>query len=601
MRHSIANPSQLRAFRQSWGEAPTLLALLKQYAGNMIVKWAIGVGKSHTIDRIIEFVATHFLYDLVILLAPTKKIIRERAYVKNPPDDIKVVVLKPRPVKQCGKLLNQQWKQYESKGLGLLGRNEICKSCPKYQSCFWPDQYGKKLEGTRVIFATQAHLERSPVFLQQLKKWTKATTVLTIIDEDNFLMKSFSRVIHRLDIERFIQVIANLSIEASNLKNWEKNCTHLLSSTTSDLRTLQLKMPSMSPKVAAKIQKTGSLMFGVKFKYIGYDLSIFPFSTIRSRERLDSGDISFAVHPFIKTDLMVFSGTGYDEFIRYRLRLPDIASPFENYTFTHPETKWFNIASRLGARVYFKNNSTQILDFFAQLIIKRINQGKRVLLIAKKIFIPLCIKELNDRLPHFGLDRHRVETVDKKTKLSDVTLIPIINYGVIGINKFEDFDCAFCLTGYYINTEIIDTILQDIYATDFKIPVKISAEGLPLRRTAHVEHYKDRFYNINYLAPMALNQLEMDVVLQAVGRIRPYTKPREVITFQCNAHPQIEYTKEFICIDEARNYFNISTRREFEGSRRLKEIQNLKESGLTQKQIAERMGISERTVQRYWK
>ena len=59
------------------------------------------------------------------------------------------------------------------------------------------------------------------------------------------------------------------------------------------------------------------------------------------------------------------------------------------------------------------------------------------------------------------------------------------------------------------------------------------------------------------LAQYALDQQELDVVLQAVGRVRPYTRPREVITFQCAAHPQLDYDREFNSIEEARQFFGI--------------------------------------------
>jgi hypothetical protein len=103
------------------------------------------------------------------------------------------------------------------------------------------------------------------------------------------------------------------------------------------------------------------------------------------------------------------------------------------------------------------------------------------------------------------------------------------------------------------------------------------------------------------MVPKALNQQEMDIVLQAVGRVRPYTSPREVITFQCAAHPGMPYTQEFNTLDEARAFFNIPTRRDHSRKENSRKVQEAREKCLSQRQTAAEFGLSLRTVKRYWK
>ena len=112
---------------------------------------------------------------------------------------------------------------------------------------------------------------------------------------------------------------------------------------------------------------------------------------------------------------------------------------------------------------------------------------------------------------------------------------------------------------------------------------------------------EDRIYDVHTLAQHALDHLEMGTVLQAVGRVRPYTKPREIITFQCADHPDCAYTKEFNSIGEAREYFKIPGRRSMQAEAQYTRIQEAKKAGLKQREVAERLGISIRTVKRYWK
>ncbi len=179
-------------------------------------------------------------------------------------------------------------------------------------------------------------------------------------------------------------------------------------------------------------------------------------------------------------------------------------------------------------------------------------------------------------------------------------VVPLIHYGMIGTNLFQEFDCAYCLTGYYVTEEAINGILQDLLGSDMKIPLQISIEGRPCRRRAGVLNQEDRIYDLHTLAQHALDHQEMDTVLQAVGRVRPYTKPREVITFQCAGHPDFEYTREFASIGEARNYFDIPGRRSAQTAALYAQVQEARDKGLKQREAAALLGVSIRTIKRYW-
>src|SRR5207244_6960962 len=126
------------------------------------------------------------------------------------PDDVPIVNLRPRAGQRCGDL-DAIWKHFETSDLGALGRVILCGRCPRRPGCFWPRQYGKRLRGSRVVFATQAHFERSPNFVAQVGQWTGAKKILTILDESKFLMTCFQRRISRFHLERFIDVLERLN------------------------------------------------------------------------------------------------------------------------------------------------------------------------------------------------------------------------------------------------------------------------------------------------------------------------------------------------------------------------------------------------------
>ena len=133
--------------------------------------------------------------------------------------------------------MNYRWQVFEKNGLGSFGRIELCGHCLWRSVCFWPRQFGKSLRGTQVIYGAQAHLERSPYFLDQLVQWSEARKVLVILDETNFIMKPFQRRILRDQLEIFVDVMERL-----NPKRWGKThtkwlylCDLLLKAPTADL------------------------------------------------------------------------------------------------------------------------------------------------------------------------------------------------------------------------------------------------------------------------------------------------------------------------------------------------------------------------------
>ena len=596
----ISGPEELGVFRNHW-DGGKMLDLLNQHNGRLRVDWAVGVGKSHNIDLTIEEAIVSEQYDLVIALFPTRQILEERRWVNNPPKGVSVVNLKPRISSNCGADMNKRWEAFEKNGLGALGRIELCGHCLLKPECTWPEQFGKSLKGTQVIFGTQAHLERSPNFLDQLAQWSEAERVLVILDEANFMMKPFQRRIELGKLRIFVDVLNKLNPKRwrKSHREWKYLCNLLLNTTTEDLRSYDWQMPKINHEWSVAIQSRGYNLHGDLFSFLAFDLINLCRSPLESRERALNGDILFAAIPGVSMDFIIYSGTAHQEFSEYRLG-KEFSSPFEEYSFVHPETTWFNVASRLGMKKYFVKNSGQILDFFAGLVARRLQEGKRPLLIAKKCFRDFCAREMGKRLDKMGIAACVATNGWQSNLLSNVNVVPLIHYGMIGTNLFEEFDCAYCLTGYYVTEDAINGILQDLLGSDMQIPLQILTEGRPLRRKAGVLNQADRIYDLHALSQHALNHLEMDTVLQAVGRVRPYTKPREVITFQCAEHPDLKYTKEFTSIGEARKHFDILGGRSSKTAELGSQIQEAKINGLKQREIATQLDVCTRTIKRYW-
>lgn len=204
---TISDQQKLTAFRNANGAAE-ILAMLKDHP-LLFITWAVGVGKSYLINRIIEYAMMSGLYDLIMVFVPTRAVLDEQAWITKPPPGVKVINLRPRPADLCGPMLDDQMKDYERRGMSLLGKTQICgKLCQNRSACFWHGQYGSKaMAGAKVVFGTQAHLERDPLFVSRVQSWVGAERPLLLLDEANFVAKSRKVVISGDDLKCYLAVL----------------------------------------------------------------------------------------------------------------------------------------------------------------------------------------------------------------------------------------------------------------------------------------------------------------------------------------------------------------------------------------------------------
>lgn len=603
---TVSAGPELDGFRQHELSGQAVLHRLAGSGGQILVNVAVGVGKSTCLDGVAEEAVRSGRYDLVIVLCPTCRTLAERRWVKDKPDDIKVRVLKRRPSSRCGEARDAQWRRFEQRGLGLLGRKQLCGSCPRLSGCPWPRQYGKALKGVQAIFATQSHLQRDPMFISQIQGWAGASKVLVIIDENDVTLASYKRQIRGADLRRFVEILNQLPATGERWeelhKQWAYRAGLLRVASQADLCAPGWFMPAIRPQWALHVQELGCQKYREDFRFLAHELEEFGRSDRASRERSPDGGLQYASPPRVTGDLIVFSATCVPEFAKFRLGV-ELANPYCDHRFVHPDTRWFNIASPFGAMKYFPGNADQILDFFAQLVAQRWREGRRCLLIAKKALLETCMSGMARRLAELGLaDLTVLSKGWTPEQLARRNVIPLIHYGLIGTNLFEDFDCAYCLCSYNVPEQVIDAVLQDVTRTEAHIPLKIHYDGSarPRRRVVSVVDPANAVYDVQRLARPALLHMEMDVVLQAVGRVRPFTRPREVIMFQCGQHPQVPYDKEFDTLQEARRHFSVPTRRHRRQLGRHERIAQARNQGMTQEQAAAFAGVGLRTAQRHW-
>jgi hypothetical protein len=600
----VAGDEALAVFRQGLTGAHAL-HLLHQAHGRLLVQLPVGVGKTAWLIAIISHALATALHDLVITLVPRWDVLNE--LLKRLPANLSPAVLRPRPRKRCGDL-DPPWLEYEQNSCGALGRAQLCATCPRYQGCRWPGQYGSRLRGKRLILATQQHLTLNPSFLVHLQQQTRATNPLVLLDESNLLIRPTDRLIRSNELAQFIQAQASLpdgivqSAQAASA--WLETSRLLAQAPTRDLQEGDWRLPWVDLEWATAVQQHGRHLFEQAFRFLGYELHHFAHSDPCSRERLPSGDIRFAALPYLGKQFIIFSGSVAKELARYRLdpshARPTLVSPFEQHRFEHPGTRWFNLHTLDGAAKFFPKNAGRILDFIAAKVARNIEQGKCTLLVSRKKFIRLCRRLLRERLAELGVGPVTVATGNwARHDLHDPRTVALINYGVAGLNRFEHCEAAYCLNSYFVTPAVVSAAVQDVESSGERYPVRIETIGDPPQRRVQVELPDGREPLLPRVAQAVLEQKEADMVVQAVGRVRPFTRPREVITFHVGDLPGVRYTMSFRTLEQARSYFRIQTPAQADLASRVEQAWRLKATGHSKRQIAQKLGVSLSTVKRY--
>lgn len=599
----VTGPEALAEFRRGLtGEA--VAGWLEAGRGRVLIALPVGVGKTHLLMEALRHLrpAVGRPYDLVVVLVPRRDILAE--ILRRMPPDSSHLVLRPRPRARCGSL-DPPWLEHEAAGCGQLARERFCRSCPRRRGCPWPGQYSsRRLRGAGLIFAAQQHLALDPGFIGRLRCLAGANRVLVLADESDLLVRPARRTIARPTLRQFLIAQEDSDIAGPSSGRWLELTRTMIEATDADFRRRTWRFPAIEPGWARAVQAAGRGRFGPEFRFPAFELSQVARSDPLSRERTPEGDLAFSCPPDLGDDYLVFSGSAAPGLVRYRLdpehRLPAPLAPFEDVRFENPDTSWMNINSLLGAEKYFARNAPALLDFFAALVARNVRAGRRTLLVTRKRFRDLCRDGLECRLGAMDLGPVRIITDGwERTDLSDPRILPLIGYGISGVNRFEEFEAAYCLNSYYVSAATISETVQDLDATELRFSVRIVMQGDPPRRTVRVEMPDDRESILPRLAVWTHEQKEADVVLQAVGRVRPFTRPRQVITFQAGMLPGVRYAHEWVSLAQARAHFAIPTRRRYEADASSIEIRRLRGLGLGLRAIGERMGVSLSTVKRY--
>jgi hypothetical protein len=235
----------------------------------------------------------------------------------------------------------------------------------------------------------------------------------------------------------------------------------------------------------------------------------------------------------------------------------------------------------------YGSNSDRINEFMGQLVATRLKAGKRVLLIAKQTWVKACERGINTVLERMGC-KQRVVSDLQKMKSGGV---PLLHFGIAGVNAYENYDCCFAVTDYNASEEVVSEAIDAL--TDFKSHRKFGIET----------DFNGR-YITGYMVSTARQEIqtwleffEDGVIRQALGRIRPFTKPnKEIIYFHRSSVMPWEFTISSLV--EARALFGIKTLYEKKQKTLHDKIIADKADGASMAELVDKYGVHRTTIYR---
>ncbi len=535
----------------------------------------------------------------MIYAAPTWDILRE-VIAKIECSGFKVpwVVLYPRPAERCGEL-DEPWREYEQRGCSILAKGRLCRErCRHYTTCDWPEQLDR-IAGIRLVIMTEKRLELVRTIVALLQARTRGPRTLVILDEARSLDADFDVTIGRDEVDRFREAVMRVRCRKmdwpATREIWVRELDALLRSTAAEFEQGGLVFLNTLGKFAFGIQAWGWAKYEQEFRYLGYDLPLLNLS--RDGERwIEEDEFHFIARPYLRCHLLLLSAHLTGAYAGHRLGEGPIPSPFEDIRFVHTKTHIINIRNRCGADRHFASNRVRILDTFAVVILRNVLERRTTLLVSKKRSKQLCADYLTRRLAGWGLAVRCVLDGEPLPMVPDPRVIPIIHYGVLGVNDYTDYETCYCLNSYYIRSSELNRTVQEFEPRHFRTELEIVTTP-DRRREVRVPTTDATDAERAWLGEVYLRKLEVDPVIQAAGRVRFVTKPREVVFFQMDdMERDLGPIQEVDSLAELRDTLGVPSAREIDDAADGRRAAELMAQGNTAAEAAQIMGISRETL-----
>jgi len=580
-----------------------LLDALKAAYGRLLITLDVGTGKTVLLDRLIAMILATEVYDLVVYLVGQLNLLAERPWLAKDPSDNaspyegarkKIVVLAGRPRERCGPDRDRMWQSYLDAGCTRLGREDVCGTCPQRAGCQWPDQLSEeRLAGAKVIVGAQAFMKVVPGLMEMLQQRTGAQRPLLIMDEGIIIEHPYRAQLPMRAIEQSLRVARRAAgvddATADALAEWIRTHEALLDPSNQDLN---LSFPGhLEEEQELLIQRLGWKAHGPSFRFLGHEFAMIARSR---RWRTSDGSVEYVRRPLLRSVDYVLASAGLPlDLARERLGDLQLQEFCPGVRLLDEGTQVFNICCAAGSTKYFPKNAPQILFATAQMVVRLDAEGKRTVVVGKKCFAAHIQALLQGYLRELSGKELRVVHGASEAEVQDPLVVPLLTYGVRGVNLFEEFHAAIAVCSFNAREDVLDAMLNDTRGPDARTSLAFGDFGG--KRVARPVGPRARWGGEHALTQGVQHQFEAAWAEQVLGRVRFASRPRLVIFFQ-RGPLRFPLTAEFRTLPAFRSYFGLLTRRQWQHRERAALAQEMIRSGASVATTAGALGVDRRTV-----
>lgn len=556
-----------------------------------------GVGKSHAAHGLTT-ISKMLGHDLIVYVAPTRALIDEflaseyfQRFSSEPDKD--VLIMEPRPRALCG-ALDEEWSRLEQQGCSATGHNTLCMGCAHKDECTWKNRWMRLQEPVRMVVLTEAYINLRPNVIDGLIRRFHSTSPLVIIDEGTIFTTDLTRKVTIAELEMFGAAIQAVQAtrrsdqrSALSLENWSDWIEVMVSGrgALEDLPPFHLN--PLGDDILA-VETEGLRLFGEEFRNVQkalidiknawYYAGAFYFSP-----EINTGCSTLVVlSPYLSREIIEARlGRAVEE-----LEVPRV--------FRHSQSNFVNIQDGAGsARSMTKPAEfNRVVDFYTALVLRNHFLGHRTVLVARKKYLARIKRHMEDLLSDLG---RPMSITMPGEEITDGTSVALINYGIVGVNDFQSFDALYCIGSYYAHPDHVSDVYQQGVPHDNRSELRISGSQIGRAVQATKPSLRDR--NRAEGANRFLSVLEQRVVLQAIGRARPFTSQTEIILMQQDDFSDaIGNVRNFESLKQVRNFAGVPTRSEMTRSVLGEQIRLACKEGQSLRKAAKTHGVAPSTA-----
>jgi hypothetical protein len=355
-----------------------------------------------------------------------------------------------------------------------------------------------------------------------------------VFDEASFMTTSQKRSIDLEAMRRFHQAVSDahshLGEDGDHLIGLRQALTILLDGREDLSAWPRITRFSMIGAIIA-IQEAGQARFGGAFRFIGPDLIQMTSGSSAGQWYAEDAYHFVPVPDTRGCDVVVFSPYLPAQIVEERLQRP-VRSGLPTAVFRHSQTRILNITDPVGAlrTLSSEDHFSRVADIFTALVLRDRLLGRRPVLVTKKLLISKLQQHIEELAAALGYPL-RCQTIREMADLPDhMDQVVLINYGILGVNSLKDHDSIYCVGGYYARQSQLDDTYNQLLPPEDQIDLTIRSNGGRRHVVAGSADPRSRYHARR--AQATLDMIERRVVLQVVGRVRPFTSPANVVLFQ---------------------------------------------------------------------